>query len=531
MNYLKHQMYASCYFSSPFETVNSCGKHVFKLSNEAMLKRFVMLGTEKGTYYVKERDLTIQHIECLERLIKERASVVFDILKEYKDRVFKKDYMLIVLARLCAERKHPMLRKLAYDLMLDVCKIPTHLFMFIELYEKIYRKLNGSTGWNAMHKAHIQKWYLDKDPMQLAYLVTKYKNRNGWTHRDVLRLTHIKPPETHDALFSYVTKESLDGKPFVSEDVRAFLAAYEKLKASEDVDEAVGLMRKHKFTREHVPTGMLGSEAAIWKELVHNMPIVALLRNLNTITRLGVLDDGEDYLNKVCDRLLDPGYMKAHPLQVLIALKTYSGGEGFKGSKTWTPNKRVCDALNKAYKLSFKNTPSIGKRFLLALDVSGSMTGCSVCGIENMTAAEISTAMAMILAEREPLCDIMGFASQFKRLDIDPERPLEENMRTVYANSFGSTDISLPFVWALQNKKSYDCIIVFTDNETNCNMMKPSEALQKYREEMVLRNTKLIVIATSSNSFSVADPNDAGMLDIVGFDADTPTVINEFVME
>lgn len=521
-------MYASCYFTSPFETVNSCGKTVFKLSDEDMLKRFLMLGTEKGTYYVQERDLTLQHIECVERLIKEKASVLFDIVRQYKDRVFKKDYVLFVLARLCCEKQQPMTRKLAYDLMLEVCTIPTHLFLFIQLYEQIHRKLNSSTGWNSLHKQYIRKWYVDKDPKQLAYLVTKYKNRNGWTHRDVLRLTHIKAQESHDALFEYITKETLGIKPFACEEVRAFLEDYEKLKSDRDAQLAVELIRRHGFTREHIPNTLLGSEVAIWKELIYNMPVIALLRNLNTITRLGVFDDHQ-YLDEVCGRLTNPDYMKAHPLQVLISLKTYSSGEGFKGSTTWTPNRHICQALNKAYKLSFKNTESTGRRFLLALDISGSMGTSSVCGIANMTAAEISTAMAMIFKEREPLCDVMGFAGDLKHLDVSPERQLQDNMRAIYSYTFGNTDISLPFTWALKNKRSYDCVIVFTDNETNCNMMRPVDALQKYREEMALPFTKLIVIATSANSFSIADPSDGGMLDIVGFDADTHTVINEFV--
>jgi 60 kDa SS-A/Ro ribonucleoprotein len=41
-------------------------------------------------------------------------------------------------------------------------------------------------------------------------------------------------------------------------------------------------------------------------------------------------------------------------------------------------------------------------------------------------------------------------------------------------------------------------------------------------------NPALFVLAMASNGFSVADPNDAGMLDVVGFDAATPQVISDF---
>ena len=34
-----------------------------------------------------------------------------------------------------------------------------------------------------------------------------------------------------------------------------------------------------------------------------------------------------------------------------------------------------------------------------------------------------------------------------------------------------------------------------------------------------------------SNGFSIADPDDAGMLDVVGFDAATPVVIADFIRQ
>jgi 60 kDa SS-A/Ro ribonucleoprotein len=136
--------------------------------------------------------------------------------------------------------------------------------------------------------------------------------------------------------------------------------------------------------------------------------------------------------------------------------------------------------------------------------------------------------MAMVIKSVEKNCDIMGFAQRFRELDITPEISLESNLERISYLSFGATDISLPFLWARENNKVYDVIIVFTDNETNCNTLKPSTALNIYREK-VSPSAKLIVIATSANNFSIADPTDKGMLDIAGFNADTPNVINEFI--
>ena len=39
---------------------------------------------------------------------------------------------------------------------------------------------------------------------------------------------------------------------------------------------------------------------------------------------------------------------------------------------------------------------------------------------------------------------------------------------------------------------------------------------------------RLIVVGMASNAFTIADPNDAGMLDIAGFDSSAPEIIRAF---
>ena len=56
----------------------------------------------------------------------------------------------------------------------------------------------------------------------------------------------------------------------------------------------------------------------------------------------------------------------------------------------------------------------------------------------------------------------------------------------------------------------------------------PAKALQRYRQEMGIP-AKLVVVGMTATEFSIADPNDAGMLDVVGFDTATPNVMNDFL--
>ena len=64
----------------------------------------------------------------------------------------------------------------------------THLFEFVD-YVTMYRK------WGRGLRTLIASWYTTKDADALAYQVVKYRQRGGWTHRDLLRKAHAKPTD------------------------------------------------------------------------------------------------------------------------------------------------------------------------------------------------------------------------------------------------------------------------------------------------------------------------------------------------
>ena len=104
--------------------------------------------------------------------------------------------------------------------------------------------------------------------------------------------------------------------------------------------------------------------------------MTALIRNLATMTRIGVIAPGSDGTAKVVAQLADTGRLRkarVHPIAVLAALRTYASGRGVRGRGEWNPVREVVDALDAAFYASFGNIEPTGKRLLLALDVSGSM--------------------------------------------------------------------------------------------------------------------------------------------------------------
>ncbi|MGO9985301.1 MAG: TROVE domain-containing protein, partial [Rhodomicrobium sp.] len=93
---------------------------------------------------------------------------------------------------------------------------------------------------------------------------------------------------------------------------------------------------------------------------------------------------------------------------------------------------------------------------------------------------------------------------------------------------FGGTDCALPMLHAMEKGLKVDAFVVYTDSETWAGKIHPVQALKEYRTKTGIA-AKLVVVGMVSNGFSIADPNDGGMLDVVGFDAAAPAVIADFI--
>jgi 60 kDa SS-A/Ro ribonucleoprotein len=263
------------------------------------------------------------------------------------------------------------------------------------------------------------------------------------------------------------------------------------------------------------------------------------------MTRVGLLSGNSDATQRVISELSNAEKLKKariHPIQLLIAQKTYEAGHGLRGSNTWNPVSQIIDALNDAFYASFDFVTPSNKRHLLALDVSGSMQSGEVAGVPNFSPRDASAAMALVTAKTEPRYEIVGFTGggrgyyagrtsnpdELTKLSISSKQRLTDAVRTVSGLPFGGTDCALPMIYASNHKLEIDAFVIYTDSETWAGSIHPVQALKKYRQETGIP-AKLIVVGMVSNNFSIADPKDAGMLDVVGFDTSAPTVIGDFV--
>jgi 60 kDa SS-A/Ro ribonucleoprotein len=82
-------------------------------------------------------------------------------------------------------------------------------------------------------------------------------------------------------------------------------------------------------------------------------------------------------------------------------------------------------------------------------------------------------------------------------------------------------------LWATERRVPIDVFVVLTDNEMWAGTPHPSQALRQYREAMGIP-AKLVVVGMTAVGFSIADPEDGGMLDVVGFDSAAPQLLADF---
>lgn len=506
---------------------NSAGGFVYQLDKWAYLNRFLILGSEGGSYYVGEHKMTQDNAKNVIACIQEDGKRAIDAIVSVSEsgRAPKNDPAIFALALACTFG-NPEIKKYAYSKITAVCRIGTFLFTFCQCIQDL-------RGWSRGLRNGVSKFYTERSLDDLALQLVKYQQRNGWAHRDVLRLAHSSKIEANNVLRygAWGTEKYLGSSTDELFSLPKLIQGFEKIKGLDRsaYGQAVRLITDYKLPRECVPTEFFDSKE-VWAALLEHMPMMAMVRNLGKMTSVGLLESAfDEAVKKVCATLLSVEQLKKskiHPLSILTALATYKEGRGMKGSLTWTPVMKICEALNEAFYLAFDNVIPTGKNILLGLDVSGSMDDGNVAG-SPLTPREASAAMAMVTYRTEPNVEVRGFSDTFVKIDMRKDEPLDELVRRISNYPFSRTDCSIPMRHALEKKLPVDTFVVYTDSETWFGGIHPVQALRRFRNVMQ-RDAKLIVVGMTATEFTIADPNDPGMLDVVGMDSSAPAVISEF---
>ena len=383
----------------PGMVANSAGGHAYPVDDLTRLRRFLILGSEGGSYYASERKLTLENAQAVRRFIEgDGPAAVREVVAISEERRAPRVGPSLFALAMAASYGDGETRDAAFASLPRVARTGSHLHEFAGYADSM-------RGWGRGLRRAIADWYANRPVADAVYQAVKYRNRYGWTHRDLLRKVHARAEGPLNELFAWVSQGTLpSGDPALR-----LVHAFEQAKTA-DADALAGLIREHRMSWEMVPAEMMDRKE-VWQALSEDMPLSAYVRNLATLTRLGVISPMESA--HACGVLGRIGSErgKIHPIGVLSALLTYRSGKGVRGQHTWEPVPQVVDALDTAFERSFAQAPQTGRRFYLGIDVSGSMGGGQVAGVPGLTPRMAAAAMAMAVARREPNHYMAAFAS------------------------------------------------------------------------------------------------------------------------
>lgn len=503
--------------ANPRQVPNSAGGYTFTTGRQARLHRFLTLGTG-GTYYASEKDVTAANAAIvLDWARNDTAALVSEaVAVSQAGRAPRNNPALFALAA-AAGLGDAAGRRAALDALPLVARTGTHLFLFC-------RYVQNFRGWGRGLRRAVGDWYLGKDPAALAYQMLKYRQREGWSQRDLLRLAHPAGTGAHKALFDFVCGREADLAEL------PLVAAFAGAQAATTSHEWVSWIAANPaLSWEMLPDAAL-NEVDVWRALIGNgMPATALMRQLPRLTRLGVLAPMSAATRAVASQLCNPERLtraRVHPVNVLIALRTYASGHSLRGTTSWEPVSEITDALDAAFYAAYAAVEPAGKHTMLALDVSGSMAWATI-GDLPLTPREASAALALVTAATEPHTMITAFTTSLSLLDISPRQRLDDAVRKVSDLPFGGTDCAQPMIWALRNGVEIGHFCVLTDAETWHGNVHPHQALAAYRERTGIP-ARMSVVGMTATDFTIADPLDPGTLDVAGMDAAVPGLLADF---
>ena len=452
----------------PDQVPNNAGGFVWQISDKEQVIRYLIIGSEGGNFYQTPQQVSSQCASCVLRMTRtpDNFKWLINTIRQVsiEGRAAKQESTLLALATAIVFARTPAEKTEALNAVKDCVRILTHMYMLIG-YIKIFSKAghpsltaaSASTSVSNSNEVPVAggrnpppttvtgsglgrgirrvfgEYFYSRTGIEIANLMTKYQNREGWTIKDVLTLIHIDPKKMKDdggrLAIDHIFKTKEEFEPILAtappttEPTKTFISAIKEIHtivirptstspaiSVQEIDRIVQLINQVGLCREQLPS-QLFKYKRVWEALLTNkgangkgkgMPLTALIRNLGKLStsEIGIITPSlTPSVIAICDRITDAHDIKRtriHPYTILVAMLTYKKGQGDKGSMIWHANPQIIAALDKAFKLAFQNITPTGKRIKIALDVSGSMSSAFCTGSPIVSCAVGSVAMMMM---------------------------------------------------------------------------------------------------------------------------------------
>lgn len=517
---------------------NNAGGYVFQVTIWTQLERFLVMGITGNSYYAGKQEMFAENRDIVYKCLQTDPHRTIDLIVKISDegRAIRNISCVFALS-IAAAMPDVEVRRHALMSLRKVCRIGTDLFAFDGF---LTRKRPGKgikrplRGWSHMLRKAIAAWYNDHTPEDLAFEVAKYQSRDGGDHKHLIRMSHLygATPE-HNNVIRWVL-DNPEKYPYNVDELPEILRTKIALETVGNLKDVLTILRETRAPEEFVP-GEWKQHDEVWREIVKNLGTNAIFRNLCNLAHRGSLTTEtvrwltEERLNQ---RAIERSRM--HPIKMLLSYAMYLDGSRRQrngNTQNWRVDSKLKAHLEQALEWSFKNVVSTGKRMYLGLDISGSMGMGSIYeGVDWLTPRVGSAVLTSLFVRTEENVIVRGFSTDLIDLRLTKSTTLDQTVRKISGLPFGGTDCSLPMLDALKRREVVDLFVVITDNETWAGRIHPFEALNRYRRD-INANAKLVVLAMTPTKFSIADPNDSGMLDICSFDSNVYDILRNFALE
>ncbi|MBX0327959.1 TROVE domain-containing protein [Oscillochloris sp. ZM17-4] len=181
---------------------NSAGGYSYPVDDWTRLGRFLVLGSEGGSYYAAERALTLEGAHAVARCLAEdggRAGAEI-VAVSAAGRAPKNDPALFALA-MAATAEAGETRRAALAALPQVARTGTHLLHFAGYVQAL-------RGWGRGLRRAVGAWFLEQPAERLVLQAIKYRQRDGvgaerqgardhslaWRADPLTPLTRRRPP-------------------------------------------------------------------------------------------------------------------------------------------------------------------------------------------------------------------------------------------------------------------------------------------------------------------------------------------------
>jgi len=435
--------------SQSADTTNREGYKAFSQPLESAYLQMLLTNTFGSAYYATQKELVAESEKTHTAMLAKDPSFVAKALPYARNRGFMRTQPIYGLVRMAQTPEAAPYFEATFN---EVIRTPNDLGDFFTIL-RAQRKGEGGRRVKRVAGNWLMK--------QLSpYWTVKYgaTKSGGYSLRDLFCTLHPKGEKS--VLVDYLFDRAKGELP-------EQVAAFERLKKATTDEEKIAAIEAGRLPHE-VASSFAGKSPKVWVAIVKHMPVFAMLRNLATMERHGVMNAVRDHVVATLSNAEVIAKSKIFPFRFAEAMHHVNDA-------------RVKDALRDALDLSFAAVPDIEGRTSIFLDISGSMQSyiqtASVFAISAMKKAK-NNGRFLLFNTREQEFAVSMRDSVLTQAD------------RIHAN--GGTATDAPMRRLFTDRDKMDLIVLIGDEQQN--QGSPFvDVLQGYREK-IAPNCKCVLL-------------------------------------